>query len=571
MHLNKKQWRYLVVGAVILSLFLALRLPGLDQPYHQDEYKWPMLVNPQLNAPGAIPHPPLSEFLYREAGFIVGYDNFRVVPLFFSVLTLLMVFVVVRRRVGVRAAFLAISILCVSFYNILASLMVDTDGQVLPLCMLLVVYAYDRLLAASRGRAQFLWGGALLAVAAVGLLIKLSFIIAVVAIACDFCWRFGLKDMFKQHWIKLIGGVVMLVGGVVGLVLVSALLVPSFNLERSLTYWLHFINFTDRNYLQIFVQCAKAAFYVSPLLVAPLFLLRRQQLPAVAVFIWYSIVGLGFYLVPFDFSVGALDRYFQFLIVPLGIIAGMVIDDLCRQLGTSSRKQLLLAFAIAAGVALALIAIQFFPHAVPPQHPKAAWLNMFTSLRWNFVFPFSGGSGPLPFYVSFLFIAVSWIAAAILCILYRLSALKKYTYFILLPLLAIAIAYNGVFIEEYHLGKINGSAKSLVQELTTIIAQDDDIKMVTVYNDNGGYEVMQLNKYRKRLYVDPQFDIKEKVATLVQYKEHYLVINIPRLDPTSAYAAYFASCEVAYERTSKKIVGNIYDCRRSDFTRDSYR
>ena len=87
--------------------------------------------------------------------------------------------------------------------------------------------------------------------------------------------------------------------------------------------------------------------------------------------------------------------------------------------------------------------------------------------------------------------------------------------------------------------------------------------MVTVYNDNGGNEIQEIGKYRKRLYVDPKFDVVEKVKTLNEYKEHYYVLDVPRIDPNSVYRRYFDSCRVDYKKTDKYINSTIYDCTKA--------
>ena len=87
--------------------------------------------------------------------------------------------------------------------------------------------------------------------------------------------------------------------------------------------------------------------------------------------------------------------------------------------------------------------------------------------------------------------------------------------------------------------------------------------MVTVYNDNGGNEVRETGKYRKRLYTSPQFDINVKVATLNKFKEHYFVLDIPRVDPNSPYQRYFESCRVDYREVDRDISATIYDCRNA--------
>ena len=86
---------------------------------------------------------------------------------------------------------------------------------------------------------------------------------------------------------------------------------------------------------------------------------------------------------------------------------------------------------------------------------------------------------------------------------------------------------------------------------------------MTVYNDNGGFNIMQTGKYRKRLYIDPKFDLNAKVESLNAYKEFYLVVDIPHISENTVYEKYFASCSVVYDRISGQISGKIYDCRKA--------
>jgi hypothetical protein len=133
----------------------------------------------------------------------------------------------------------------------------------------------------------------------------------------------------------------------------------------------------------------------------------------------------------------------------------------------------------------------------------------------------------------------------------------------LLVLIPIGLIYNGIFAEEYLFGKMYGSAPRLLTPVVEYIKNNPEIQYVTVYNDNGGAEIQAIGKYRKRLYTDPAFDINDKIKTLNTYKEYYLEINIPRIDPNSIYRKYFNSCGVIYQKTDQKISATVYDCRNA--------
>ena len=177
----------------------------------------------------------------------------------------------------------------------------------------------------------------------------------------------------------------------------------------------------------------------------------------------------------------------------------------------------------------------------------------------EFPFSFFGGSGPLPFYVSWFFITLSWLATVILSVLIFFKRNLKKS--LLVAILIIALTYNFVFIEEYLFGRINGSAWKLVYEAAAFIKNNQNIKRVVVYNDNGGWEIRETGKYERRMYAAPQFEDSYKTF-LSNFKGHVLYIDIPRVDLESFYKRYFDSCKIVYKEADRRISSTIYDCRK---------
>ncbi len=551
-----------LVFVAILALFLAVRLPAVHRSYHQDEYKWPIIVNPALTEPGGIPHPPVGEFIYKIAGQTVGYDNFRFAPLLFSCLNLLLLFYLVKNIANTTSAFIGIFLFTISFYSVLASLMVDTDGAIMPFFFLLSAISYYKLRISNFQIDKTKWKWLLLFVISVifGFLVKLSFLVGVAALVFDFALE---KNIFadRRKVLKYFGIGAASTIGLVALLFASKFIFPYFQLESSIKYWEHFWNsssFFDRGWLQTFIQFFKSILYTSPLLFLPVFFVDKEIWSKTRPLFLFIFIGLFFYLFAFDFSIGALDRYFQFLVVPLCVISGIIAAKLFEDKNVKfGRRNIIMIFA----VAILIFGLQLLSHFVPPLHPKAEWVARVISLKWNFLYPFTGGSGPLGFYVSFLFMAAAWILSVIFIASGLLkSRLRKIA---LLATVFIGLVYNGVFVEEYLFGKINGSAPQLLAGAAAFIRDNSEIKKVTVYNDNGGYEIQKTGKYRKRLYVDPAFGVDAKIATLNEFKEHYLEINIPRIDPNSFYRKYFDSCIIAYKQTDRSISATVYDCRNA--------
>jgi len=559
---SKKEY-IILLGIVVL--FLVLRIPGLDNLYHQDEYKWPIIVNPALTEPGGIPHPPVGEFIYRELGAVVGYDNFRTIPLLFSFFNILLLFYLAKMIGDKRSALWTVFFFAISFYSVLASLMIDTDGSIMPFFLLIALISYYKLRLNNfvLKKKSYVWIAVLGIAVILGFLTKASFVVGILAIALDFAFeRKVFEDKKKLFRYVGYGAIGLLSLGL--LLFISKFIFPYFRLDWTIKYWSHFMKFGNRGWFQTMIQFVKSVMYLSPLLVLPLLFLNRQTISKYRPFLLFIVVGLFFYLIAFDFSEGALDRYFQFLIIPLCVIGGVVFAQTSPLTSLLDKEKGDLRGQKWGGVVLVLISIaifflQFFNHLVPPHYPKTEWIDRIISLKWNFLFPFTGGSGPTGFYVSFAFIGLVWLCS----IIFAVFALKKEEAkrSAIMAILILGFLYNGVFIEEYLFGKINGSPYSLFIEAKEFIQNNNTIKKVVVYNDIGGYEIQKLGKYEKRLYATPQFENSYK-EFFKDFSGHILYINIPKIGENSFYSNYFNSCKNIYKNQDGYITVHMLDCRK---------
>lgn len=548
--------KYLFILAAIAVIFLILRLPGFTMPYHQDEYKWPLYAEEKIFAPGTIPHPPLTEFLYRVVGQKIGLENFRLIPLTFGFANIFLLFYLVKTISDKRTALWSAILFVGSFYSMLANIMVDVDGSVMPFFFLLVSIGYFKLREYNfvLRKDQIKWI-ALLAVGLVGgFLIKVSFLLSVAAILLDFVIE---KNVFsdKKKMLRYFVYLVLFLASLSMLLVIIKFIFPFFNLSKALKYWEHFAVFSGRGWVQTFIQFVKSLLYISPLLLVPLLFIDREIWQKIRPMVFFLIIGTIFYLFVFDFSLGAMDRYFQFTIVPLVVIAGLIFAKYFEIKETIKKYDYIVITLF--GIIITLT--QFFNHFVPPLYPKTEWLGRLISLKWNFLLPFMGGSGPMPFYISFLFIGLLWLSAMIFAIFGLLNKyLRKRTF---LAILILGLFYNGVFIQEYLFGKINGSSKKLVSGAVSYIEARKDIKNIVVYNDNGGWEVRKTGKYARRMYATPQFEAEYR-KYLSEFTGYIMFVGIPKIDENSFYQKYFDSCDIIYERVDKKIPSMIYECNQ---------
>lgn len=557
MTLSKKEiWGFVA----IIALFLFLHFAGFHIPYHQDEYKWPQYADPTLTTPGVVPHPPLTEFLYRIIGSHIGYDNFRAIPFFFGFLNIFLIFYLAYLIFDKKTAFWTAGLFAVSYYSLLASLMVDVDGAVMPFFLLLLLIGYYKWKQKGYEFNTSSWlAFALILIGGIGgFLVKVICALPIFALALDYAIA---KNMFsdKKKVVKVFGYTAV---GVVALALVlvlSKLVFPFFHLEYALKYWEHFINFGSRAWLQIFIQVAKSILYCSPLLILPVFFADKEMWSKIRPLVIFVIFELITYLIVFDFSTGALDRYFQFLIVPLCLVTAAVYTRYLpsmKEMGAKLGRWYIWTISV---VAVFIFSLQFLPQYVPALYPKSAWISRILSLHWSFLYVFSGGSGPFPFYVSFMFISLSWI----LCIGLLVWALSQpqFRTRALFGILILGLVYNAVFAEEYLFGLINGSGVKLLNPAVQFIQNDPAITKVVVYNDNGGYNVQETGKYARRLYADPDFEASYK-DFFSTYSGYVLYIDIPKIQANSFYADYLATCTSVYLTSDKYIHAQVLDCTK---------
>lgn len=304
---NVKKWlnnSYFVLGLISL-VFILLRVFQITRPLHQDEYKWPLYSIPEIYPPGSVPHPPLTEYFYKITNFLFGQDLYRLTPFILSFISLFLLFYFVKKRFGQKIALVASFLFSISFYSILGSLTVDTDGAILTFFALLCLNVYQKIIDLNFDKKIYRLIPLLAFFALLGLMVKLSFALVLISIFIDFI-IYNRSKIEKKHivyFISLVLGFLLLTFLTL---IISKYLFNGFSLERGIKYWSTFVrSFSDRNFLQTFIQFAKALFYLSPLLVLGGALSVFYRESKFNLFYINIISGLVFYLALFDFSIGA--------------------------------------------------------------------------------------------------------------------------------------------------------------------------------------------------------------------------------------------------------------------------
>jgi len=536
-----KQKHWLIACALLLALFVGLRLPLLSQIYHQDEYKWAQIEDPKYHLQGTIPHPPLAETSYRVWGSIFGYSDLRGLPLLISCINFLLGLFLVRRWFGEKAALWFGLILAVMTASLQASTQIDIDGAFLPFWSLIAFWgATDIKDAKLRKR-----GLIILAIAMIGgFFTKLSFALIPAVLVAEAMFDGRLK--IKRNY--LIGACT---AGVLAVVLWIS---PALNGIKFVTYAksFGFLNI-HRDYFELLLLCLKSLVLLGPAaIVALLFAIKQPKRHLFQILLVSS--QLLFYIVLFDFTHRTLERYLLALALPVAIVTGDALSQWMDRMATRSRPGLigaLLVLAMFAGIAFTL------PKDAIPLHPKEQFIQKVAHLDLGFLIPISGGSGPIGFFVP---TDVTIFSFAIVMILCAFLVFKKQDKRLVLALISLLFVFPLLANEEYAFGKLYGNASRLALDAIAWVNANADIKQVITYNDIGGWELGEAKKYFKRFYLNPDFQAATQ-ERMSEYDGYYLVVGMPPLPPNDPSVKYFASCKDTYHQTDQKITADVYDCR----------
>ncbi len=533
------------LGAIIIG-FLLLIFPATGQIYHQDEYSWLTQMDGTDHSPDV--HPPLYLWLGEFVGNTIGFGHIRLVTVPFALANVALVYAIsytlTRRR---SIALVAALLLTLNAYNVIAATMVDIDGALLPFFVLLTVLAYLRV---REGRYGWYWALALGIVG--GFFAKLSFILCAGTLAVD--WTVHALQQRSMTLRKFTRHILPWTVGVVALAAVLYLLL-SWYASGIVAYAAHFsiFDFGSRAYADLAFKLLKSMVLVGPLLLfgGLMGLLDRTMFHRYRFWWLYLLFSTLFYAVVFDFTTLTIERYFMFAIAPLAIIAAEPLWDMLQKIRRMPWRPLLVAGLVATAIA----AVLFIPHDVIPLYPKAVFAHRALSLQWNFLVPITGGSGPVGFYVSALFVGLSWLIMAGALLVWQ--KVPKQRAFATALFLCLGVAYTGVMLEEYLVGSIYGSPNRVAWETVRYVNTNPDITQVISYYNYGPYDLRQSGKYAARFYVTPKRDYSGRIMA---WRGYYMIIDFPAIAADDQYMRIITRCPIAKQFTDKLITGTVYDC-----------
>ena len=529
---------------VIFIIFIVSRFLGLGQIYHQDEYRWATIVNP-LFADGNSPHPPITQLSLELTGRIFGYAHLRVAPFVFSILCFLLVFLIAYRiSQKLPIALTAIALLTINTYSYIANLQIDIDGAVLPFFGLLMFYSYWMVFKEKKSQ----WLVVLIISIIAGFLTKLSFVLFAGALVADYLWEH--RHILSKNLYKILMSLA-------GLILIAVAVFAFFFSRMSvvISYAGHFksLNLASRSYFDLVFKLFKSLVWLSPLLALPALagLLDRKYISKFRFWYLYLFFNAVFYLVLFDFSRLTVERYFMFMIYPAVIISSQWLYDTFSGIRFSKKA---IAISILVFVVFLILTVYLNPQVLP-LNPKIAYVNKIKNLDFNFLIPMTGGSGPVGFYVSALFVLAAWALGLLGVVADKFKV--RYANILVLGFLVFGTGYNIALTKENMRGPMYGSVDSVAEQSLDYISRNPNITQVITYYDIGAYYLRLDGKYYSRFYTAPSRDYTMK---LTQYRGQYMIVDFPAIDKNSDYWKLISRCRLDQKFTDKKVESYIFNC-----------
>lgn len=537
---------------ILLAGFIVLRFLGIGQYIHQDEYRWVDIADSiaaGVNNPEAIsPHPPLMQGLFYIFSIfekIFHYNNLRLIPLFFSTLCFILVYLISLRHNGNRTqAYVAIGLFTLNIYSLIAGLMFDIDGAILPFFVLLSYYFYLRWVIDKDKRFILPF---IIAMAG-GFMAKESFVLFVGALAAEYVWTLYEKGEFGasiKKFIFIFGGLILSAGAFYVFYGSSH---PWF-VEYTLNHLKTVKNFGSRSYFDLFLRFFKFVIWLSPLLTLPVIygIFKKEIFNRYRIWCIYIFFNALFYFVIFNFSTLPIERYLMSIIIPAIFVSSDIIYSLIKNLKIN-KKYLFLSIA---GFVLLATITTLINNEVIPLNPKEAYVDKLKSLDFNFLIPLTGGSGPIGFYTSAQFILWTWVVCAIGLFFNR----KTPAMFLFL---IFGLGYNILLSNEFLFGNLYGSVDKITKKSVEYVINNPKINGVITYYDAGVYYLKKADKYDSRFYTAPKRDYTFKITG---YRGHYMIVDFPAVDKTSQYWKLISRCKLDNKFNDKYVDSYIFDCR----------
>ncbi|MBI4144320.1 glycosyltransferase family 39 protein [Candidatus Woesearchaeota archaeon] len=428
---------------ILLITIALIRLPALQQLAYGDEYRFINNAMPH-NEAGLIENfemPPLPTWLNQLFSIFIDDKTTaaRTASYILGLISILLIYAIAKKQYNEKTALLAATIFAFSLYATWAGTAIELNGANMLFAFLLAIYALVK--TEENKKWVYLYGIA----TGIGMLSRYETVL--------FFPLFFANSLYTTKSWKTTIKRTILIGIIAGAIFAI------FPILSYATHSNHFYSTIERGANMTLKEAEP--FKIIPYLIQLSYALLWIALPFGAIFLlglknyenkkfkWYAwiVLVLLFYTFIVKDNYKPFDRYFT-LLMPALLFIGI------NELTEINWKKTITYFIIAI---IAIILLNTTQTQLP-FYPKESYFKTITTLSWNFLIPFNGGSGPIGFLASFSGIALAFITSAIALIL----AIKNKTTAISL-ILAVSFALNLFLIQEFTLGMAHGNINEITK------------------------------------------------------------------------------------------------------------
>lgn len=547
----KSKELFFVIITVLLSLLI--KLGGVNYHLYDDEaiYASATVTAGSFGFNQIRYTPILMQWLQLFFTSVLGIKIWvlRLVPLIFGILTMLLAYQLTKEKFSLKAARITLLIMAFSFYPILASLQLDTEGSLLTFFYLLSVYSFLKLESGEGVKWKIICGVSLFFSLlakhnAILIFMVLSFYVLIKEKAS---LNKTLKRLFTPFLIGLGGYVIFLV---------FAYLVNPKNLFFMFRHGSQF--FTGLHFSSIAPLIL--LFWATPFLIGLAFLavyyckyLEGQK--SLIFYVWLGIMLL-FYI--FIIEWGDYSRYFSNLVPVMAILGGNLL----------SRFNFKPKNFICGGVFFFLFLFSFFWLNTLPQKlvPRffGSYLKEILSFNFNFLFSYTTSSGPT-LGISFIIILFAFILSFLCAALFIVFKGRKKAKFFLIIFLSIGAAYNIFLVSEFIFHPTSPDV-SFVQYQVVDYFKEKKLPFPLFSNDEGilfdaDHSYLLSNQVIGLADNELGASVKEQIKRIKKEGGTVLLLHWPPLPEESPAWEVVNYCRLEKQFYSKGVlVGEVYSC-----------
>lgn len=565
----------ILIAIIITAIFL--RLPQINHPFTTEESEWYFgaktltkeftLVN--INQPSPIFNYPIAMGTYRLIGLTFGATTFnlRLSALIFGIVNILLAFVLGRKLLGEKAALFAAGLMAIMPWHLFESVIIEHDGSFLMFFYLITFISFLKFEETNKKR----WFVLSVTSFILALLTKSS---AILIPAILMLYLFLTNPLTKISWNELKKrnlknaifkffnsllkplkyGSIMIISGILILLLFFFLIKTNAPLYYNALIYRMFeakqmaggfgIGSVSRVMMYLIL-------WASPLILGLTIIgLKNLNRNKVLLSCWLIIPVAAYSTSGYA---GGIDRYMSVIIPAMCLLAGESLSKI------KWNNKIKIWFA---GISILSFFVFTWLGTLPAEyltHNISEYIKRAALLKWNFLFPFYGSSGPA-FLISFIVLGAG--ISLSLMLLFS-SLIWKNRNILLIAFLAVSFALNAVILQEFMFSTYHPDIYAVTEKLANDY-KTENLGNSPIYISTSGLSIL-LQRFDNNVtllngeYTENDFNLLK--TKLRSERASILLVDFPKMDDDTPQKRIVANCTLINTVEDKGIkLGFDYKC-----------